>query len=77
MDIDVLEMRDHLSRHLVAVRERHAIPGAAFVRPVARLVPTQQPTVLERLVAGSRGPVSGSAPHGHQAGLVAGGPAAR
>lgn len=54
MEIGVRELRDQLSRHLVAVREGHTITVTDHGRPVARIVPVDQPTALERLIAEGR-----------------------
>ena len=50
MDIGVRELRDGLSRHLAIVREGHTITVTDHGRPVARIVPVDAPTNLERLI---------------------------
>ena len=54
MDVGVRELRDGLSRHLSAVREGHTITVTDHGKPVARIVPVDEPTALERLVAAGR-----------------------
>ena len=47
-------MRDGLSRHLAEVRAGHTVTITDHGRPVARIVPVDVPTALERLVAEGR-----------------------
>ncbi len=54
MNIGVRELRDNLSRHLAEVREGHTITVTDHGKPVARIVPVDQPTALERLIAEGR-----------------------
>lgn len=54
MDIGVRELRDGLSRHLEEVRAGHTITITVHGRPVARVVPVEAPTPLERLRAEGR-----------------------
>lgn len=54
MNIGVRELRDGLSRHLQTVREGQEIIVTDHGTPVARLVPYDQPSPLERLVAEGR-----------------------
>ncbi len=49
--IGIRELRDGLSRHLAAVREGGTITVTDHGRPVARIVPVERPTTLERLIA--------------------------
>lgn len=50
MDVGVRELRDGLSRHLASVREGHTITITDHGRPVARIVPVDVPTKLEKLI---------------------------
>ena len=54
MDIGVKQLRDHLSKHLATVRDGHTITVTDHGRAVARLVPVDTPSPLERLVAEGR-----------------------
>lgn len=49
MEVGVRELRDQLSRHLAEVREGRTIIVTDHGRPIARIVPVQRPTKLERL----------------------------
>lgn len=49
MEIGIRELRDSLSRQLAAVREGRTITVTDHGRPIARLVPVDAPTRLERL----------------------------
>jgi prevent-host-death family protein len=51
MDIGIRELRDGLSRHLAEVRSGRTITVTDHGRPIARIVPIDQPTALERLIA--------------------------
>lgn len=51
MEIGVRELRDGLSKHLHAVREGQEIVVTDHGKPVARLVPYDQPSPLDRLIA--------------------------
>ncbi len=51
MNIGVRELRDGLSRHLAAVRAGEEITVTDHGKPVARLVPYDAPSGLERLIA--------------------------
>lgn len=51
MEIGVRELRDGLSRHLAAVRAGRMITVTDHGRPVARIVPVDQLTARERLIA--------------------------
>jgi prevent-host-death family protein len=49
--IGIRELRDGLSRFLAEVREGRTITVTDHGRPIARIVPTEGPTTLERLIA--------------------------
>ena len=51
MDIGIRELRDGLSRHLAEVRSGRTITVTDHGRPIARIVPIDQPSALERLIA--------------------------
>lgn len=52
--IGIKELRDGLSRHLAAVRAGHTVTITDHGRPIARIVPVDQPSPLERLIAEGR-----------------------
>lgn len=54
MSIGIRELRDGLSRHLAEVRAGHTITITDHGRPIARIVPIDQPSTLERLIAEGR-----------------------
>lgn len=54
MSIGVRELRDGLSRHLAEVRAGHVIVVTDHGKPIARIVPIDQPTALERLIEEGR-----------------------
>lgn len=54
MEIGIRELRDGLSRHLAAVRGGRTLTVTDHGRPVARIVPVDTPSPLERLVAEGR-----------------------
>lgn len=54
MQVGVRELRDGLSRHLADVRAGHVVIVTDHGRPVARIVPVDRPSALERLVAEGR-----------------------
>lgn len=54
MEIGVRELRDQLSRHLAEVRQGRTVTVTDHGRPIARIVPVQQPTKLEQLRAEGR-----------------------
>ena len=54
VDIGIRELRDGLSRHLAEVRSGRTITITDHGRPIARIVPIDQPTALERLIAEGR-----------------------
>lgn len=49
--VGVRELRDGLSRYLAEVRTGQTVTVTDHGRPVARIVPVDQPTALERLIA--------------------------
>jgi prevent-host-death family protein len=51
MEAGVRELRDHLSRYLDAVREGQEVTVTDHGKAVARLVPLDQPRLLDRLIA--------------------------
>jgi prevent-host-death family protein len=51
MEVGVRALRDGLSKHLAEVRKGHTVTVTEHGRAVARIVPVDQPTSLERLVA--------------------------
>ena len=54
MEVGVRALRDGLSRHLAEVRKGHTVTVTDHGRPIARIVPIEAPTALERLVAEGR-----------------------
>lgn len=54
MNVGVRELRDGLSRHLATVRDGKTLTVTDHGRPIARIVPIEAPTVLERLIAEGR-----------------------
>lgn len=54
MDVGIRELRDGLSRHLAEVREGRTITVTDHGRAIARIVPVDRPTALERLRAEGR-----------------------
>lgn len=51
VSVGIRELRDGLSRFLVAVRAGRTVTITDHGRPVARLVPADETTALERLIA--------------------------
>ena len=49
--VGIKELRDALSRHLAAVRAGRTVTITDHGRPVARIVPVDRPSALERLIA--------------------------
>ena len=49
--VGIRELRDSLSRFLAEVREGRTITVTDHGRPIARIVPADGPTTLERLIA--------------------------
>lgn len=54
VDVGVRALRDELSRHLAEVRKGHIVTVTDHGRPIARIVPVEGPSALERLVAEGR-----------------------
>jgi len=54
MNVGVRALRDELSRHLSDVKDGHTITVTEHGRPIARIVPVQELTTLERLIAEGR-----------------------
>lgn len=54
METGIRELRDGLSRHLATVRSGRTVTVTDHGRPVARIVPVDTPSPLERLVAEGR-----------------------
>jgi len=54
MKVGVRELRDGLSRHLATVRSGQTITVTDHGKPIARIVPIEAPTALERLIAEGR-----------------------
>ncbi|MBO0853380.1 MAG: type II toxin-antitoxin system prevent-host-death family antitoxin [Nocardia sp.] len=49
MEIGVRELRDHLSQHLAEVRAGHTVTVTDHGTPIARLIPVDSLSPLERL----------------------------
>lgn len=54
MDVGIRELRDGLSRYLGDVRSGHVVTVTDHGRPIARIVPIEAPTALQRLIAEGR-----------------------
>ena len=54
MEIGIRELRDGLSKHLAEVRQGRTVTVTDHGRPIARIVPVEQPSRLERLRAEGR-----------------------
>ena len=54
MQAGVRALRDELSRYLAEVRNGHTITVTDHGRVIARIVPADRPTALERLIAEGR-----------------------
>lgn len=54
MEVGVRALRDSLSRHLEAVKGGRSITVTEHGRPVARIVPVDAPSLLERLLTDGR-----------------------
>ena len=52
--VGIRELRDGLSRHLASVRAGKTVTITDHGRPVARIVPVDQPSALEQLIAEGR-----------------------
>lgn len=54
MDIGIRQLRNSLSEQLALVQEGHTVTITSHGKPVARIVPIDQPTKLEQLIASGR-----------------------
>ncbi len=54
MDVGIKELRDSLSRHLAEVQTGAIVTITDHGRPIARIVPIDQPSRLEQLVKEGR-----------------------
>ncbi len=54
MEVGVRALRDGLSRHLAEVRKGRTVTVTDHGRAIARIVPVEGPTALERLIAEGR-----------------------
>lgn len=54
MDVGIKELRDGLSRHLAEVRSGATVTITDHGRPIARIVPVDQPSRLEQLIEEGR-----------------------
>jgi prevent-host-death family protein len=54
VEVGIRALRDGLSRHLAAVRRGQTVTVTDHGRVIARIVPAEAPTVLERLIAEGR-----------------------
>jgi prevent-host-death family protein len=54
VDIGIKELRDGLSRHLANVRAGATVTVTDHGRPVARIIPVDQPSRLEQLIEEGR-----------------------
>jgi prevent-host-death family protein len=54
VELGIRELRDGLSKHLAEVRKGHTVTVTDHGRPIARIVPVDTPTALERLIAEGR-----------------------
>ncbi|MFC4000097.1 type II toxin-antitoxin system Phd/YefM family antitoxin [Prauserella oleivorans] len=54
MGVGVRALRDGLSHYLAEVRSGRTVTVTDHGKPVARIVPVEQPTALERLIAEGR-----------------------
>jgi prevent-host-death family protein len=54
VNVGVRELRDGLSRHLAEVRAGRTVTVTDHGQPIARIVPVDRPTRLERLIAEGR-----------------------
>lgn len=50
MEVGIRELRDGLSRHLAEVRKGSTLTVTDHGRAVARIIPVQQPSTIERLI---------------------------
>ncbi len=51
MDVGVRALRDGLSKHLAEVKQGHIVTVTEHGKPIARIVPVDGQTALERLTA--------------------------
>ncbi|MFB9611859.1 type II toxin-antitoxin system Phd/YefM family antitoxin [Kutzneria kofuensis] len=51
MNVGIRELRDGLSRYLAEVRRGHTLTVTDRGRPIALIMPVQQPTTLNQLIA--------------------------
>jgi prevent-host-death family protein len=51
MDVGIRELKNGLSRHLAEVRKGHTLTVTDHGKPIALIVPVQQPTTLDQLIA--------------------------
>jgi antitoxin (DNA-binding transcriptional repressor) of toxin-antitoxin stability system len=54
VEVGIRQLRDGLSRHLVDVRNGRTVVVTDHGRAIARIVPVDGPTALERLIAEGR-----------------------
>ena len=54
MDVGVRDLRDNLSKHLARVRGGETLTVTDHGKPVARLIPLEGRSTLERLIAEGR-----------------------
>lgn len=54
MEVGIRELRNGLSRHLAEVRQGRTVTVTEHGRVIARIVPADQPTRLEQLIAEGR-----------------------
>ena len=54
MEVGIRALRDGLSKHLAEVRKGQTVTITDHGRAVARIVPVEAPTALERLIAEGR-----------------------
>ncbi len=52
--VGIRELRDGLSRYLAEVRAGHTITVTDHGRPIARIVPVDEPSPVDRLIAEGR-----------------------
>lgn len=54
MKVGIRELRDGLSHHLAEVRKGHVVTVTDHGNVIARIVPVNEPSALERLIAECR-----------------------
>jgi len=52
--VGVRDLRDHLSRHLSTVKQGGEVTVTEHGKPIARLVPYNEPTQIEKMIAEGR-----------------------